>query len=61
MREDRCVICGEIIPEGYGHVCSACLNKQDRKQHAGKARFRRDGRNKKVRNYRDRMKQNREK
>lgn len=24
MSEDRCVLCGEIIPEG-GQVCPACL------------------------------------
>ena len=28
---DRCVCCGEIIPEGR-HVCSSCEQKQNRKQ-----------------------------
>ena len=26
--EDRCVICGEIVPEGT-HVCKKCQNKCD--------------------------------
>lgn len=26
--EDRCLICGEVIPEGT-QVCTACMNKYD--------------------------------
>lgn len=31
MSENRCVACGEIIPEG-GQVCPACMAKAIRKQ-----------------------------
>ena len=27
-KEDRCLICGEVIPEGT-QVCTACINKYD--------------------------------
>lgn len=27
MNEDTCVACGRYIPEGYGHVCTECLDK----------------------------------
>ena len=34
MKDDRCVICGDIIPEGYGHLCPNCrpdrADKRDR-------------------------------
>lgn len=30
MSEDRCVCCGEVIPEG-GHVCIQCMAKIQKK------------------------------
>lgn len=27
-REERCLLCGEVIPEGM-QVCTACMNKYD--------------------------------
>lgn len=25
--EERCIFCGKILPEGYGHVCKECEKK----------------------------------
>lgn len=28
--ENRCLLCGKELPEGYGHVCSECLKNEEK-------------------------------